>query len=155
MTTGTLIEIWTAPSAGTQMVGHDSIQALSNHGLAGDRYTEGHGSYSKPGDHPDRQVTLIEQEQLDWLHNQHGIVMSGQDSRRNLLTKGIQLNDLIGKTFHIGKVELLGIRLCQPCKPLATVLGFDFVNLMLHRSGLNCQIISGGTLTPGDVISID
>jgi MOSC domain-containing protein YiiM len=154
MTTGTLLEIWTARSAGATMNRHDSIEALTDQGLADDRYTEGNGSYSKPGNHPDRQVTLIEQEQLDWLHNEHGLTMTGRDSRRNLLTQGVRLNDLIGTAFRIGDVELLGLRLCQPCKALSERLGFDFVNLMLHRSGLNCRIIFGGTLTPGDVISV-
>ncbi|MCH2137205.1 MAG: MOSC domain-containing protein [Phycisphaerales bacterium] len=152
MTSGTLLEIWTSPSNGADMVGHDSIEAIADLGLTGDRYAAGHGTYSKLGLHPDRQLTLIEQEQLDWLHDTHGISMSGAHSRRNLLVRGIALNDLVGKRIRIGDIEVEGIRLCQPCKPLSEVLGFDFVHLMLNRSGLNCRIVSGGTIQVGDQV---
>lgn len=153
MTTGTLLEIWTAAAGGAPMVGHESIEAIANHGLAGDRYAQGQGSYSKPGDHPDRQLTLIEQEQLDWLQSTHGIELSGRGSRRNLLVRGISLNECVGRRLRIGNVEVEGVRLCQPCKPLARALGFDFVNTMLDRSGLNCRIVNGGTIHTGDDIT--
>jgi len=150
---GTITAIWTAPDAGAPMVGHDTIEAITDHGLVGDRYTDGHGSYSKPGDHPDRQLTLIEQEQFDWLLATHGIALTGEQSRRNLVTTGISLNDLVGQRFNIGAIEVEGIRLCQPCGPLAEALGFDFVHLMLNRSGINCRIVSGGTIATGDAIT--
>lgn len=153
MTTGTLKEIWTSPEAAAPMISHDTIEAIADSGLAGDRYCQGHGSWSKPGDHPDRQLTLIEQEQLDWLLDTHGITLTGAQSRRNLVTTGVSLNGLVGQCFRIGPLEVEGIRLCQPCKPLTETLGFDFVHLMLNRSGLNCRIISGGFISPGDAIA--
>ena len=154
MTTGTITEIWTSPEAGAPTIAHDTIEAIAGHGLTGDRYAGGHGSYSKPGKHPDRELTLIEQEQLDWLLATHGIALTGEHSRRNLVTTGIALNDLVGKHFHVGSIAVEGMRLCQPCKPLSEVLGFDFVHLMLNRSGLNCRIVSGGAIAKGDAITM-
>lgn len=150
---GYVKEIWTASSGGAPMQQHDAIEAVAGHGLAGDRYADGHGSWSKPGDPPDRQLTLIEQEQFDWLQATHDITLTGPSSRRNLVTSGVTLNDLVGRRFHIGAIEVEGLRLCQPCKALAEVLDFDFVHLMLNRSGLNCRIVAGGTISTGDAIT--
>ena len=135
------------------MVGHDAIKAVTDHGLVGDRYAERVGSYSRPDEGADRQLTLIEQEQFDWLLAEHGITLTGEGARRNLVTRGVQLNDLVGKRFHIGGVEVEGLRLCQPCKALAEVLDFNFVHLMLNRTGLNCRIVAGGTISTGDAIT--
>lgn len=137
------------------MVGHDAIKAVTDHGLVGDRYAERVGSYSRPDEGADRQLTLIEQEQFDWLLAEHGLTLTGEGARRNLVTRGVRLNDLVGKRFHIGGVQVEGLRLCQPCKPLADLLGFDFVHLMVNRSGLNCRIVSGGMIRVDDQIRLD
>jgi MOSC domain-containing protein YiiM len=152
MNNGVITEIWTSPKAGAPTIAHKSIEAVAGHGLVCDRYAEGHGSYSKPGEHPDRELTLIAQEELDWLLAEHGITLTGEQSRRNLVTKGISLNELVGQRLRIGAIEVEGMRLCQPCKPLAKVLGFDFVHLMLNRTGLNCRIVTSGTLSLGSTI---
>lgn len=152
---GAVIEIWTAPEAAVPMQQHDAIEAVVDHGLVGDRYAKKVGSYSRPDEGADRQLTLIEQEQLDWLLAEHGISLTGDSARRNLVTRGVRLNNLVGKRFHIGGVQVEGLRLCQPCKPLAELLGFDFVHLMLNRSGLSCRIISGGTIRVDDQIRLD
>ena len=132
-----------------------SVEARADHGLVGDRYANKCGSKSKPDQHPDRQLTFIAQEQLDWLHIEHGIALTGSQSRRNVLTQGIDLNALVGKRFLVGNVEVEGMRLSQPCKPLSEVLGFDFVTLMRDRSGLNCRILSSGTISVGDTVTAD
>jgi len=150
--TGTVQDIWTASAVGALMQQHDAIEAVAGHGLVGDRYAEKVGSYSRPDEGADRQLTLIEQEQLDWLLAEHGITLTGNGARRNLVTRGVRLNDLVGKRFYIGGVEVEGMRLCQPCKQLTEKLGFDFVYLMLNRSGLNCRIVSGGTIRAGDAV---
>ncbi|MCH2138853.1 MAG: MOSC domain-containing protein [Phycisphaerales bacterium] len=147
---GTVTEIWTSPMGRGPTVSHTEIEAIADAGLAGDRYARPDGSESKTSHGPDRQLTLIEQEQLDWLQATHDITLTGEASRRNLVTIGIGLNALVGKQFAIGGVTVQGMRLCQPCKPLAEELGFAFVELMLDRSGLNCRIISGGTIAVGD-----
>ncbi len=144
---GQVLEIWTAPEAGASMKMHDSIPAEAGLGLAGDRY-----ACQESGGAPDRELTLIAQESLDWLHQTHGISMTAADSRRNILVTGISLNPLVGQRFHIGRVEVEGMRLCQPCKQLATILGFDFAHLMLNRAGLNCRILNSGTISVGDVV---
>ena len=152
---GTVLEIWTAPDAGAAMQPHRQVSAKAGVGLEGDRYGTKRGSYSKPDEGPDRQLTLIAAEELEWLRATHGITMSAEDSRRNVLTEGVPLNDHVGKRLFIGDVEVEGIRLCQPCKQLATILGFDFVHLMLHRSGLNCRIDTDGDIRVGDEIRLD
>ena len=153
MALDTVLEIWTSPAAAAPMQRHDTIEAVANHGLVDDRYAEKAGSWSKPDDGPYRQLTLIEQEQFDWLLSEHGITLTGEGARRDLVTRGVRLNDLVGTRFHIGCVEVEGLRLSQPCKPLAESLGFDFVRLMLNRSGLNCHIVAGGTISTGDAIT--
>ena len=152
---GTVLEIWTASEGGAPMQARPQVQALADVGLKGDRYAAKAGSYSKPEEGPDRQLTLIAAEELEWLRATHGITMSAEDSRRNVLTEGVPLNDHVGKRLFIGDVEVEGIRLCQPCKQLATILGFDFVHLMLHRSGLNCRIVTDGDIRVGDEIRLD
>ncbi|MDP7070330.1 MAG: MOSC domain-containing protein [Phycisphaerales bacterium] len=150
---GRVLEIWTATEGGAPMQAHDRIIAVAGTGLEGDRYATRAGSYSKPDEGPDRQLTLIAREELEWLRVRHGITMTAGDSRRNILTEGTPLNDLVGARFSIGPVQVEGIRLCQPCKQRAVELGFDFVHLMLNRSGLNCRIVSGGPIAVGDLVA--
>ena len=149
---GVITEIWHSPHGRDPMVGHEEIQAIAGVGLEGDRYAQPQGSESKSRNGPDRELTLIEQEQLDWLQAEHGIELTPEAARRNLVTRGITLNELVGRTFNIGAVQVEGMRLCQPCKPLAEDLGFDFVNLMMDRSGLNCRIVNSGTIHVGDAV---
>ncbi|NKE46953.1 MOSC domain-containing protein [Roseomonas frigidaquae] len=120
-------------------------------GIEGDRYATGRGTYSyKP--HEDRQCTLIEMETLDALRRDHGLTLEPHESRRNLTTQGVPLNHLVGRHFRVGEVVLFGGRLNVPCKYLDDLLGRPLFNPLLNRSGLNCRIIKGGTIRPGDVI---
>ncbi len=120
-------------------------------GIEGDRYATGRGTYSyKP--HEDRQCTLIEMETLEGLRRDHGLDLAPHESRRNLTTQGVPLNHLVGRHFKVGEVVLFGGRLNVPCKYLDDLLGRPLFNPLLNRSGLNCRIIQGGTIRPGDVI---
>lgn len=149
MQEGTLLDIMIAPKAGAPMERQDQILAIPERGLEGDRYFFEAGSFSRwPGPH--RDVTLIAEEDLDWIASEHGIVLPAIQSRRNLLVRGIDLNQLIKSDIQIGEVTLRGLRKCQPCKYLARKVGEpDLVKAMIHRGGLRAQVVSEGVLSIG------
>ena len=125
---------------------------IAGKGIEGDRYFLGTGTYSdKPA--PDRQVTLIESETLEALSRDHNMDLTPVESRRNLTVTGVPLNHLVGKKFRVGEVVLYGGRLNTPCQYLDDLLGKKLFKLLLNRSGLNCEIVEGGVIRPGDTVS--
>ena len=114
MFSGRLVAIYVTPTAGGPMEAHDAVEAVTGVGLAGDRYALGTGTYSSTNRGP-RDVTLIEREAIDAVRNEDGIVVTEADTRRNLVTEGVPLNHLVGRTFRIGAVTLRGLRLSEPC----------------------------------------
>lgn len=150
--TGRLETIHIAEAASVEMEELSSANLIAGRGVEGDRYLLGNGTYShKPA--PDRQVTLIEQETLEALRRDHGVDFTPDETRRNLMTLAVPLNHLVGRHFRVGKTVLLGGRLNKPCKYLDELLGKELFSLLLYRSGLNCEIIEGGTIRPGDKIA--
>ncbi len=132
------------------MVALDSAELIAGLGIEGDRYATGLGKYS---DFPDiREVTLIEMETLEALARDHQTDLDVGKHRRNLTTRAAPLNHLVGKRFRVGAALLEGGRLNYPCRYLDLVTGQTVCDLLEHRSGLNCRIIEGGTITPGDPI---
>lgn len=127
------------------------VEAMVGKGLAGDRYAAGVGSYSKS--RGIRDVTLIEVEALWDFYHLSGIDLHPSLTRRNLVTEGIRLVDLIGRSFSVGPVTLLGLRPCPPCQHLVRMVGMPEVLRGLARSGgIYAQIVSGGVLGVGDEI---
>src|SRR5439155_16754057 len=92
----------------------EEARAVAGSGIAGDRYCREQGTFSKPGS-PDREMTLIEIEALEGLAQEAQITLEPGQARRNLVTRGVPLNHLVGKEFRVGDVVLRGIRLCEPC----------------------------------------
>jgi MOSC domain-containing protein YiiM len=130
----------------------DEAQLVAGKGIEGDRYFLGTGTYSmKP--EPGRQVTLIEAETLEALARDEGIELMPQEHRRNLTVSGVPLNHLVGRQFRVGEVVLEGARLNFPCKYLELVTGKAVYAPLLNRSGLNCIIVEGGTIRPGDALT--
>ena len=126
----------------------NSINVLSNQGIVGDRH------FSEFND-PYNQLSLIESENIDYYNNKYSLNIPYIDFRRNVVTKGIQLNDLVGKKILVGNVELEGIDLCRPCRHLSEVLGQDnIIKEFLRRGGLRCQILSSSSIKIGDQINI-
>ena len=126
----------------------NSIDVLANQGVLGDRH------FNEFND-PYNQLSLIESENIDYYNIKYGLNIPYIDFRRNIITKGIQLNDLVGKKFQIGKVELEGIDLCRPCKHLSEILQQDnIIKEFLRRGGLRCQILSSSTIEIGHKIKI-
>ena len=114
-------------------------------GIEGDRYANGTGSFYKPGK-PGQDVTLIEAEALE------DVGLTPADSGRNVVTRGIGLNDLVGKRFRIGDVELRGAELCHPCRTLRDRTGV--FRELVGRGGLCADVLVAGELRPGDEIEV-
>ena len=133
----------------------DRVRAIAGVGLEGDRYALGTGRYS-PDPQPDRQITLMAAEELDRLAGVEGIALSPAESRRNVLTRGIDVNALVGRRFRIGGVECEGTRLCEPCLYLMDLVGKPVLKHLVHRAGLRARILIGGELAVGDeVVTLD
>jgi MOSC domain-containing protein YiiM len=109
-------------------------------GIAGDRYAE-------QGD-----ITLIEAEALEAFTADTGIELSHEESRRQVLTRGIRLNDLVGKRFSVGEVEVVGRELCEPCSHLQSLTREGVLKGMVHRAGLNADIVTPGRIAVGDQV---
>ena len=129
------------------------LVCIAGVGIEGDRYALGTGTYSgKP--EIGRQITLIETETLEALARDWEITLKPEETRRNVVTEGAPLNHLVGKQFRIGAdVVLEGMRLNVPCQYLEDLVGIkSLFKSLINRSGLNCRIVTGGTIRGGDSI---
>ncbi len=124
----------------------DSIKVLANKGVVEDRHFDDYND-------PYCQLTLIESENIDFYNAKFGLKIPYIDFRRNIVTKGIKLNKLVGVKFKIGDVNVEGIDLCRPCKHLTEVLNQqNILKEFLRKGGLRCQILSSSTISVGDQI---
>jgi MOSC domain-containing protein YiiM len=126
-----------------------SVEAVAGTGLAGDRNHRLDGE-SKPG----RDLTLIEAENVEYLAREHGIALAPGESRRNITTRGVRLNDLVGKEFWIGGVLARGVKLCEPCEYLQGLVGKPVLQPLVHRAGIRADLLSSGRVAVGDAISL-
>ena len=131
----------------------DRAIATAGQGLEGDRYADGTGTFYKPNC-PDREITLIEIEAFEALQRDYDMELSPASARRNLLTRGVSLNHLVGRTFKIGAVTLEGLRLCEPCKHLAGLTSERVRQALVHRGGLRARVVVGGEVRAGDPIEV-
>lgn len=117
-------------------------------GIYGDRYYSQKGTFSSKGKvQPDRDVTLIEIENINAFNTEHSQNITALDLRRNIVVSNCNLNELVGKEFQIGNVILKGLRLCEPCEYLADKLDNPKVlTNLIHKAGLRAQIIKGGSI---------
>ena len=121
---------------------------MANQGIIGDRHF-------KEFNDPYSQLSLIESENIDYYNIKYGLNIPYIDFRRNIITKGIRLNDLVGKKFLVGEVELEGIDLCRPCRHLCELLDQDnIIKEFLRRGGLRCQILSSSSIEVGNKIKV-
>ncbi len=148
---GAVVSIFIAEKGGDPMRELASAELLAGVGIAGDRYATGQGHYS-PMPAADRQITLIEVETLQALARDHDVHLEAAQSRRNICTRGVPLNHLVGQEFYLGDALLYGARLNVPCKYLEKITALSVYELLKHRSGLNCEIRRGAILKPGDLI---
>ena len=124
------------------------ISLLAGKGIIGDLHFHEYNDARK-------QITLIESENIDYYNKKFNLNIPYLSFKRNIITKGIQLNDLVGKKLMIGKVELKGIDLCRPCKNLQEILKQNnIIKEFLRRGGLRCEIINNGIINVGDLIKV-
>lgn len=142
------IHIGAAPKQPTLSV--PEAQAIPGVGLDGDRYALKQGTFFKPL--PDFELTLIEAEAVEAFIREYDGELTPGEARRNLVTRGVALNHLVGRDFQIGGVKVRGIRLCEPCSHLEAVTGQPVIKGLRHRGGLRAQILTGGTIRVGDEI---
>jgi MOSC domain-containing protein YiiM len=150
--TGTVEGIYVAAHAGAPMVAMATATLVTDAGIEGDR------NFARAGADPSHQVTLIEAEAVDRFNAATGLGIMPSAPRRNIVTRGIGLNTLVGKAFSIGPTTLQGIELCEPCSTLGKRLATDAVDAarvvrtFAHQAGLRARIVAGGAVSPGDTI---
>ena len=124
------------------------ISLLAGKGIVGDLHFREYNDARK-------QLTLIESENIDYYNKNFNLNIPYLSFRRNIITKGIQLNDLVGKKLLIGKVELKAIDLCRPCKNLQEILRQNnIIKEFLKKGGLRCEILNNGIINVGDLIKV-
>lgn len=145
---GELRRIFVAPKRGAPILSLESVEAREGRGLEGDRYTRVSNKWSA-----NHQVTLIEGEQIEAFAQATGLALGFGESRRNLVTRGVRLNDLLGKRFRIGAVEMEGMELCEPCKLWARRTHAGILPFFKGKGGLRARIVAGGLLRVGDEVA--
>jgi MOSC domain-containing protein YiiM len=150
---GIVRAIYLAEAAGAALAETKEAKALIGRGLEGDRYERGVGSFSRwPG--TGRAVTLIEQEVIDAVQDEAGLDLDSGRSRRNVVTEGIRLNELVGKTFRIGTALFRGERLAEPCEYLQRRVGDGLMAALKGRGGLRADVLEEGVIRAGDEILV-
>jgi MOSC domain-containing protein YiiM len=126
----------------------ERVAAYAGKGLEGNRYFFSDGD-APPG----RAITLIAAEALEAFEAETGIRLTGAESRRNVLVRGVDVNGLVGKRFRVGDVECEGVELCEPCNHLESMTYPGVIKGMVHRAGLNADVLSDGEIAVGDAVS--
>ena len=141
-TVGSVVGLLVAPDAEKPLVRIESASAVAGRGLVGDRYFDGRGTFSGIG--RGYQLTLVEAEVLD------DVDLSWEQARRNVVTRGIALNTLVGRRFSVGTVECIGRRLAEPCSHLEKLARPGLLRPLVHRGGLRADILRDGEIEVGD-----
>jgi MOSC domain-containing protein YiiM len=149
---GSVVSIHIADQPTAPTIEVRTAHALPGRGLQGDRYFEKTGTFSDK-DGPDRELTLIEIEALEALERECRVTLQPGAARRQIVTRGVALNHLVGREFQVGEVRLRGIRLCEPCSHLARLTQPEVLDGLAHRGGLRAQVLSEGTIRTGDEIT--
>jgi len=151
---GSVHSIHITAVAGEPTVSVEEARAVAGKGLEGDRYFSGSGSWSStPGS--GRQVTLIEMETIEALDRDYEMKIEPGQARRNVVTRGVALNHLVGREFSVGEVRLRGMRLNEPCNHLASLTDEKVKLGLVHRGGLRADIVSGGVIRVGDAVRVE
>jgi MOSC domain-containing protein YiiM len=142
---GSVAAVLTAAEAEDPLRRVETVEAIAGRGLLGDRYCDGRGTFSGPG--RGYQLTLVEAEVLE------AIGLPWELARRNVVTRGIALNGLVGHRFTIGAVECVGRRLAEPCAHLEKLARPGLLRPLVHRGGLRADILTGGSISVGDRVA--
>ena len=146
----TVVHIFVASKRGAPMSAQQSVEALADAGLTGDRYSEAKNRRSA-----DYQVTFIELENIEAFAEATGLPLTPDLPRRNIVTRGIRLNGLCGKRFVVGRARFEGLELCEPCSLFAKRTHREVLRFFVGKGGLRARIVSGGEVRVGDAIEED
>jgi len=155
---GAVERIFTAPEAKAEMEKQTDVEAVSGKGLRGDRYFSEieTGTFVEWESDENRRdgydLTLIEQEAVTAIEREAGIELAPGEHRRNIETRDVALNHLVGQRFRVGEAICRGDRLCEPCDHLQRITEDGVLQALTHRGGLRADILEGGIIRPGDVI---
>lgn len=151
---GTVLQIYTAAEAGAPMRAVAEAEAVRGQGLRGDRYVDGRGTWSRVlRPWVVRHISLIEVEALEAANSELERPFFPEDTRRNILTRGVSLNALVGREFMLGAVRVRGVELCDPCERPSKLSGKPgFRWAFTGRGGLRVEVLTSGAIRPGDVI---
>jgi len=144
-TFASVTHIFLASTRSAPMASVALVEALTDGGLSGDRYAD-----SKNRRAPDYQVTLIEMENIEAFVANTGLALSPDQPRRNIVTRGINLNSLCGKRFRVGGAMFEGLELCEPCSSFAKRTHREILKFFIGKGGLRARIIQGGNIHVGD-----
>jgi len=154
MVSGQIVGIYVAPVKDGAVMGYQKVSVRAGKGIEGDRYFSNTGkSRSNYKGQPDWEITLIEAEVIDSFNQHRGNKFHHSDFRRNLVTRDIRLNDLVGKEFQIGGISFYGVQLCEPCAKLQKRLGVRILPDLVNQGGLRAQIRSNGVIAMGCAIT--
>ena len=148
---GSVVTISITKAGNEPMLAVDEVTAIAGSGLEGDRYSSKEGTFSDNPNTAGREVTLIESEAIEALERDHQYKLEYKDSRRNIVTRGVPLNHLVGKEFVVGDVRMRGVRLCEPCNH---AFPDEKARLaLLHWGGLRADILNDGVIRVGDPVT--
>ena len=148
--TGHIATIFVSPIKHAEQLAVDSIQLKAQKGIVGDRF------FGFSHKHPGRNLTLIESEVVEAFNHHYGQAVGLSATRRNLVTRGIRLNDLIGRTFKVGDILCQGIELCEPCKvmtryfPPTSLSQTEIIQAFTHKGGIRVAVLTNGVVKLGD-----
>jgi MOSC domain-containing protein YiiM len=145
---GTVEQIAISPIGSALPRAVESVEVLGGQGPRGDRYF-----VAEPAKRDGDDLTLIEAEALEAFNGETGIALSHEESRRNVLTRGVRLNELVGRQFRVGEVECVGVELCEPCKHLQGLTRPGVLRGLVHRGGLRANVTRSGTIAVGDELA--
>jgi MOSC domain-containing protein YiiM len=153
---GSVVSINITPKGAEPMTTLHEVGAFAGRGLEGDRYFSKQGTFTDNPNTTGRQVTLIELEAIQALERDYGVKIEPTDARRNIVTRGVPLNHLVGQEFRVGDVRMRGVRLSEPCNHMASLVNEeqkDKIRLgLMHRGGLRADILNDGTIRVGDPV---
>jgi MOSC domain-containing protein YiiM len=149
--TGSVEAIHVSAGTGGDPEPRESVEAVAERGLEGDRYYRGEGIYNERDDLDPSDVTLIEAEALQAAAEDYGVDLDAGAHRRNVTTRGVALNHLVGERFRVGGAVLEGLGLCEPCGYMESLAEEpDAATALEHRGGLDARIVESGTIRVGD-----
>ena len=147
---GSVVGIYIGLDESGPIASQESVEAVAGHGLKGDRY------YNEDGwDEPKKELTLVEIEAVEGANREYDLDIQPGDMRRQIVTRGVALNHLVGQEFHVGEVKCRGIKIANPCSHLQKLTGKKVLKTMMHRGGLRAQILESGTIKVGDSVTAE